>query len=197
MVVPNLMAGFEIDEVQAEYIAEIKLRNINKEYILKRIAELDALEKEIKGLHETLRSDAKIKISSVSSCAMWPKKYGKPRKTEIIHEDDVTVLSKEDFIEDYPVTFFLTKENYFKKISQASLRMAGEQKLKEEDSIVQTVEATNNTELLFFTDRCQVYKTRASEFADTKASVLGDFVAAKLGFDEGRVSRRYDRHHRL
>ena len=183
MVVPNLMAGFEIDEVQAEYIAEIKLRNINKEYILKRIAELDALEKEIKGLHETLRSDVKIKNIICKQLRNVAKKYGKPRKTEIIHEDDVTVLSKEDFIEDYPVTFFLTKENYFKKISQASLRMAGEQKLKEEDVLLMEQEGANRMDLLFFSNQQNVYKLKASDVADAKASALGDYLPNLLQLD--------------
>ena len=187
MVVPNLMAGFEIDEVQAEYIAEIKLRNINKEYILKRIAELDALEKEIKGLHETLRSDAKIKNIICKQLRNVAKKYGKPRKTEIIHEDDVTVLSKEDFIEDYPVTFFLTKENYFKKISQASLRMAGEQKLKEEDVLMMEQEGANRMDLLFFSNQQNVYKLKASDVADAKASALGDYLPNLLQLDAGET----------
>lgn len=187
MVVPNLMAGFEIDEVQAEYIAEIKLRNINKEYILKRIAELDALEKEIKGLHETLRSDAKIKNIICKQLRNVAKKYGKPRKTEIIHEDDVTVLSKEDFIEDYPVTFFLTKENYFKKISQASLRMAGEQKLKEEDVLLMEQEGANRMDLLFFSNQQNVYKLKASDVADAKASALGDYLPNLLQLDAGET----------
>ena len=187
MVVPNLMTGFEIDEVQAEYIAEIKLRNINKEYILKRIAELDALEKEIKGLHETLRSDAKIKNIICKQLRNVAKKYGKPRKTEIIHEDDVTVLSKEDFIEDYPVTFFLTKENYFKKISQASLRMAGEQKLKEEDVLLMEQEGANRMDLLFFSNQQNVYKLKASDVADAKASALGDYLPNLLQLDAGET----------
>ena len=187
MVVPNLMAGFEIDEVQAEYIAEIKLRNINKEYILKRIAELDALEKEIKGLHETLRSDAKIKNIICKQLRNVAKKYGKPRKTEIIHEDDVTVLSKEDFIEDYPVTFFLTKENYFKKISQASLRMAGEQKLKEEDVLLMEQEGANRMDLLFFSNQQNVYKLKASDVADAKASALGNYLPNLLQLDAGET----------
>ena len=183
MVVPNLMAGFEIDEVQAEYIAEIKLRNINKEYILKRIAELDALEKEIKGLHETLRSDAKIKNIICKQLRSVAKKYGKPRKTEIIHEDDVTVLTKDDFIEDYAVRFFLTEQNYFKKISQASLRMAGEQKLKEEDTILMEQDGMNRMELLFFSNQQNVYKLKASDVADTKASALGEYLPNLLNME--------------
>ena len=186
-VVPNLMIGFGIDEIQAEYVAEIKLRNINKEYILKRIAELDALEKEIKGLHETLRSDAKIKNIICKQLRNVAKKYGKPRKTEIIHEDDVTVLSKEDFIEDYPVTFFLTKENYFKKISQASLRMAGEQKLKEEDVLLMEQEGANRMDLLFFSNQQNVYKLKASDVADAKASALGDYLPNLLQLDAGET----------
>lgn len=185
MVVPNLMTGFEIDEVQAEYIAEIKLRNINKEYILKRIAELDALEKEIKGLHETLRSDAKIKNIICKQLRNVAKNTASP-ETEIIHEDDVTVLSKEDFIEDYPVTFFLTKENYFKKISQASLRMAGEQKLKEEDVLLMEQEGANRMDLLFFSNQQNVYKLKASDVADAKASALGIISRISCSLTQGK-----------
>ncbi len=176
VVVPHLMEGFHIDEIQAEYIAEIKLRNINREYILKRLDEMERLEKEIRELGETLRSERKLKQMICKQLRDVAKKYGKPRKTEIIREDDVTVLSKEDFIEDYPVTFFLTRENYFKKISQASLRMAGEQKLKEDDTLLLEQEGMNRMDLLFFSDKQNVYKLKASDVADTKASSLGEYL---------------------
>ena len=184
-VVPNLMIGFGIDEIQAEFVAEIKLRHLNREYIIKRTQETEQLETEIAELQAVMDSKSKVKGIIVSELNDVIKKYGRPRKSMLVYPGEIQEYEPEDDIPDYPVTLFFTKEGYFKKITPQSLRMSGEQKLKEEDSIVQTVEATNNTELLFFTDRCQVYKTRASEFADTKASVLGDFVAAKLGFDEG------------
>ena len=185
MVVPNLMAGFDIDEVQAEYIAEIKLRNINKEYIIKRIEELKILEEEIKSLNETLKSDAKIKNIICRQLRAVAKKYGKERKTEIVHEDDVATLSKEDFIEDYPVRFFLTEHGYFKKISQASLRMAGEQKLKDDDTMLMEQDGMNRMDLLFFSSMQNVYKLKASDAADTKASVLGDYLPNLLNMEAG------------
>ena len=187
MVVPHLMEGFHIDEIQAEYIAEIKLRNINREYILKRLDEMDSLEKEIRELGETLRSERKLKQMICKQLRDVAKKYGKPRKTEIIREDDVTVLSKEDFIEDYPVTFFLTRENYFKKISQASLRMAGEQKLKEDDTLLLEQEGMNRMDLLFFSDKQNVYKLKASDVADTKASSLGEYLPNLLQTEVGET----------
>ena len=185
MVVPNLMTGFDIDEVQAEYIAEIKLRNINKEYIIKRIEELKILEEDIKSLNETLKSDAKIKNIICRQLRAVAKKYGKERKTEIIHEDDVATLSKEDFIEDYPVRFFLTEHGYFKKISQASLRMAGEQKLKDDDTMLMEQDGMNRMDLLFFSSMQNVYKLKASDAADTKASVLGDYLPNLLNMEAG------------
>ena len=185
MVVPNLMTGFGIDEVQAEYIAEIKLRNINKEYIIKRIEERKLLEEEIQSLQETLQSDAKIKNIIVKQLRAVAKKYGKERKTEIVHADEVATLSKEDFIEDYPVRFFLTQHGYFKKISHASLRMAGEQKLKEEDTMLLEQDGMNRMELLFFSNQQNVYKLKASDVADTKASVLGDYLPNLLNMDAG------------
>lgn len=187
-VVPNLMIGFGIDEIQAEFVAEIKLRHLNREYILKRTQETEQLEAEIAQLQAIMDSKSKVKGIIVSELNDVIKKYGKPRKSMLVYPDEIQEFEPEEDIPDYPVTLFFTKEGYFKKITPQSLRMSGEQKLKEGDSIVQTVEATNNTELLFFTDQCQVYKTRASEFPDTKASVLGDFVAAKLGFDEGEAA---------
>lgn len=183
MVVPNLMTGFDIDEVQAEYIAEIRLRNINKEYIIKRIEELKILEEDIKKLHETLNSDAKIKNIICKQLRAVAKKYGKERKTEIIHEDDVAVLTKDDFIEDYAVRFFLTEHGYFKKISQASLRMAGEQKLKEDDVMLMEQDGMNRMDLLFFSNQQNVYKLKASDVADTKASVLGDYLPNLLSME--------------
>ena len=185
MVVPNLMAGFEIDAVQAEYIAEIKLRNINKEYIIKRIEELKILGEDIKTLNETLKSDAKIKNIIVKQLKAVAKKYGKERKTEIIHEGDVATLTKDDFIEDYPVRFFLTDHGYFKKISHASLRMAGEQKLKEDDTMLMEQDGMNRMDLLFFSNQQNVYKLKASDAADTKASVLGDYLPNLLNMEAG------------
>lgn len=184
-VVPNLMIGFGIDEIQAEYVAEIKLRHLNREYILKRTKDLEDLEKEIAELDEILKSKARIKTIIVKELKSIAEKYGQPRKSIIIY-DDVARYEEETFeIPDYPVNLFFTKEGYFKKITPQSLRMSGEQKLKDGDEIIQELEFTNNCDLLFFTDKCQVYKAKADDFAQTKASVLGDYVAAKLGFDEG------------
>ena len=184
-VIPNLMIGFSIDEVQAEYIAEIKLRHLNREYIMKRLEETKSLEEEIADLTDTLGSDKKIKNVIISELKEVIKKYGQPRKTQFYYMNDVEEVEEEDDTPDYPVTLFLSASGYFKKITPLSLRMSSEQKYKEGDMPSQEIEATNKTELLFFSDKMQVYKTRASEFADTKASVLGDFIPAKLGFDEG------------
>ncbi len=186
-VVPNLMIGFSIDQTQAEYVAEIKLRHLNREYILKRTDEIEKLTAQIKELETTLASKAKIKNVIIAELKEIIKKYGQPRKTEII---DAKAEPEADFqpeIPDYPVTLFFTHDGYFKKITPQSLRMSGEHKLKDGDSIVQTVETTNTAHLLFFTDRCQVYKTRAFEFDDTKASVLGDYVPASLSFDKDEM----------
>ncbi|WP_302515725.1 DNA gyrase/topoisomerase IV subunit A [Ruminococcus bromii] len=184
-VVPNLMIGFGIDEIQAEYVAEIKLRHLNREYILKRTKDLEDLEKEIAELDEILKSKARIKTIIVKELKSIAEKYGQPRKSIIIYDDVARYEEETVEIPDYPVNFFFTKEGYFKKITPQSLRMSGEQKLKDGDEIIQELEFTNNCDLLFFTDRCQVYKAKADDFAQTKASVLGDYVAAKLGFDEG------------
>lgn len=184
-VVPNLMIGFGIDEIQAEYVAEIKLRHLNREYILKRTKDLEDLEKEIAELDEILKSKARIKTIIVKELKSIAEKYGQPRKSIIIYEDVARYEEETVEIPDYPVNFFFTKEGYFKKITPQSLRMSGEQKLKDGDEIIQELEFTNNCDLLFFTDKCQVYKAKANDFAQTKASVLGDYVAAKLGFDEG------------
>ena len=184
-VVPNLMIGFGIDEVQAEYVAEIKLRHLNREYILKRTAEIEALEKEIAELDEILKSKTRSKTIIVKELKEIAEKYGQPRKSIIIYEDIVSYTEEKDDVPDYPVNLFFTKEGYFKKITPQSLRMSSNHKLKDGDEIAQTCEFSNNGELLFFTDKCQVYKAKAADFTDTKASALGEYVPAKLGMDEG------------
>lgn len=184
-VVPNLMIGFGIDEVQAEYVAEIKLRHLNREYILKRTAEIEALEKEIAELDEILKSKTRIKTIIVKELKEIAEKYGQPRKSIIIYEDTISYTEEKDDVPDYPVNIFFTKEGYFKKITPQSLRMSSNHKLKDGDEIAQTCEFSNNGELLFFTDKCQVYKAKAADFTDTKASALGEYVPAKLGMDEG------------
>lgn len=184
-VVPNLMIGFGIDEVQAEYVAEIKLRHLNREYILKRTEEISQLEKEIAELQSVLDSRSKVKSIINAELTDVIKKYAQPRRSMLVYSDELEAYSEEEEVPDYPVNLFFTKEGYFKKITPLSLRMSGEQKLKEEDVIVQHIEDTNAAELLFFTDRCQVYKAKANDFGDTKASVLGDYIPAKLGMDEG------------
>ena len=183
-VVPNLMIGFGIDQVQAEYVAEIKLRNINKEYILKRVQETSALEEEIEDLEDTLQKPARIRKIIVGELEEVRKKYAQPRKTEIIFSHEAEYEEEPEETPDYPVTLFLSREGYFKKITAQSLRMSGEQKFKEGDELFRQVEATNNTELMFFTDHQQVYKVRAADFADGKASLLGDYLPTKLGMDE-------------
>ena len=186
-VVPNLMTGFGIDEIQAEYVAEIKLRNINKEYILKRIQETANLEAEIEDLQKTLDSEARIRKLIVSELEQVSKKFGTDRKTTLIHESDVPAADEEDETPDYPVHLFLSREGYFKKITPQSLRMSGEQKFKEGDGLLAAYETTNRAELLVFTDKCQVYKAKCAEFEDSKASVLGDYLPAKLSMDEGET----------
>lgn len=184
-VVPNLMIGFGIDKIQAEYVAEIKLRHLNREYILKRTKDIEELEKEIAELDEILKSKARIKTIIVKELKAIADKYGQSRKSIIIYEDNAKYEEEAEEIPDYPVTFFFTREGYFKKITPQSLRMSGAHKLKDGDEIVQEIELSNNCNLLFFTDKCQVYKAKASDFGDAKASVLGDYVAAKLSMDEG------------
>lgn len=184
-VVPNLMIGFGIDKVQAEYVAEIKLRHLNREYILKRTADIAELRERIEDMEDILASRARVKKIIVSELKSVVEKYAMPRRSEIIFADAETDDEVFEEIPDYPVHLFFTKEGYFKKITPQSLRMSGEQKLKDGDSLLLTVEATNNTDLLFFTDRCQVYKAKAADFEDTKASVLGDFVPSKLHMDAG------------
>lgn len=186
-VVPNLMIGFRIDKIQAEYVAEIKLRHLNKEYILKRLQDIDRLEEAIKDLNDILENPKRIKQIIIYELKEVVKKYAKPRKTEIIYSVELEEETVEPDIPEYPVTVFFTKGGYFKKITPLSLRMSGTQKLKDGDEIAQTVETANSSELLFFTNKCQVYKSRACDFDDTKASVLGDYVAAKLEMEEGEL----------
>ena len=187
-VVPNLMIGFGIDEIQANFVAEIKLRNINKEYILKQTKAIDELEKEIADLQDTLNSHRKLKNVIIKELQQVSEKYGKPRKTEIIYETvEAKVEDEEEQIPDYPVTVFVSKEGYLKKITPQSLRMSGEQKFKEGDSLSFSRETSNKAELLVFTSLFQCYKTRLSDFDDGKASQLGDYLPQKLGMDPGET----------
>ena len=183
-VVPNLMIGFSIDEVQAENVAEIKLRNLNREYILKRTAEIEDLHKAISDLNEIMSSERKQKLIVIDELKNVINKYGQPRKTMFIYSDQIDETEINEEIPDYPVNLFISKSGYFKKITPQSLRMSAEQKLKDGDVMEAQLEASNRSELLFFTDKEQVYKSKASDFADSKASVLGDYVPAKLSFDE-------------
>ena len=184
-VVPNLMIGFGIDEVQAEYVAEIRLRNINREYILKRTQETDALSEEIEDLEDILNRPSRVKKIIVGELEEVKKKYAEPRKTGIVYDFDDSVEVEEESVDEYPVTVFLSRHGYFKKITPQSLRMSGEQKFKEDDGLNQSFETTSNAEVMFFTDKAQVYKIRLGEVGDTKASVLGDYLPSKLGMDEG------------
>ncbi len=189
-VIPNLMIGFGIDEVQANYVAEIKLRNINKEYILKQTKAISDLEKEIAELNSTLRSHSKLQKVIIGELKNVSEKYGQPRKTEILYSSEqIEPEEEEDDTPDYPVTLFVSKEGYLKKITAASLnqtlRMSGEQKFKEGDSLAFSVETTNKAEILVFTDQFQCYKSRLSDFEDSKASLLGDYLPQKLGFEPG------------
>ena len=180
------MIGFGIDQIQAEYVAEIKLRNINKEYILKRTRETDALRDEIDDLEDLLNSPKRVKKVIVEELNAAAKKYGEPRRTSIVYPHEITSYTpEEEQKEEYPVTVFLSREGYFKKITPASLRMNSEQKFKEGDALRQSFETTSNAEAMFFTDQCQVYKTRLGEFDDAKASVLGDYLPTKLKMDAG------------
>lgn len=182
-VIPNLMIGFGIDQIQAEYVAEIRLRNINKEYILKRVQETDALQDEITDLEDLLESPRRIKKVIIDELEDVAKKYGQPRRTAIIYGHEVEDFHEEEQVEDYPVSVFLSREGYFKKIIPASLRMNSEQKFKDGDALRQSFETTNASEIMFFTDKCQVYKCRICDFEDAKASVLGDYLPSKLGMD--------------
>ena len=196
-VVPNLMIGFGIDEIQAEYVAEIKLRHLNREYILKRLKDIENLEKSIADMEEILSSKARIRKIIVGELNDVIKKYGKERKTDLLYLSEIDDEDAEEEIPDYPVNLFFTKEGYFKKITPLSLRMGGDHKLKDNDEITQSFETTNNNDLLFFTDKCQVYKARVSDFADSKASVLGEYIPSKLDMEEGEnaifmvVTREY------
>ena len=185
-VIPNLMIGFGIDQIQAEYVAEIKLRNINKEYILKRTRETDALRDEIDDLEDLLNSPKRVKKVIVEELNAAAKKYGEPRRTSIVYPHEIAQYTpEEEQKEEYPVSIFLSREGYFKKITPASLRMNSKQKFKEGDALRQTFETTSNAEVMFFTDHCQVYKPRLGEFDDAKASVLGDYLPTKLKMDAG------------
>ena len=185
-VIPNLMIGFGIDQIQAEYVAEIKLRNINKEYILKRTQETDALRDEIDDLEDLLANPQRVKKVIVEELNAAAKKYGEPRRTSIVYAHEIAQYApEEEQKEEYPVSVFLSREGYFKKITPASLRMNSEQKFKEGDALRQSFETTSNAEVMFFTDRCQVYKTRLGEFDDAKASVLGEYLPTKLKMDAG------------
>lgn len=186
-VVPNLMIGFGIDEVQAEFVAEIRLRNINRQYILKRVEETTSLEAEIASLEELVGSKTKLRNVIIKELGEIAKKYGAPRRTVIVEESEKESFVETDETPDYPVNLFLSREGYFKKITPQSLRMSGEQKLKEGDAVAQTFEARNAEEIVFLTNRAQAYKTRLSEFEDVKASVLGEYVPAKLGMEEGEL----------
>ena len=184
-VIPNLMIGFGIDQIQAEYVAEIKLRNINKEYILKRVAETDALRDEIDDLEDILKDARRVKKIIVDELNAVAKKYGEDRRTTIVYSHEIETEEEEEVVEETSVHIFLSREGYFKRITPQSLRMSGEQKYKEGDGPSQYFETTSHAEIMFFTDRCQVYKTRISEFDDTKASLLGDYLPSKLGMDPG------------
>ena len=184
-VIPNLMKGFEIDEIQAEFIAEIKLRNLNREYILNRIKEIEELQKEIAELEKTIASDTLMKKLIAKQLGAIREKYGKPRRTELIYEREIVQYNESDHVENFNCRILLTHDGYFKKITLQSLRGNDEQKLKENDFIIFTEDTDNLPQLLFFTDRGQVYKARLRDFDCVKASALGDYIPAKLNFDDG------------
>ncbi len=184
-VVPNLMIGFGIDETQAEYVAEIKLRHLNREYILKRTEEISKLEEEIKDLQAILESKARVKTIIVKELKDVAEKYGQPRKSMLLYLNEDDYEEDVEEVPDYPVNIFFTKEGYFKKITPQSWRMGNTHKLKDGDEIIDHIETTNNCELLFFTNKCLVYKAKASDFTETKASAMGDFIPAKLSMEEG------------
>ena len=182
------MIGFGIDQIQAEFVAEIKLRNINKEYILKRVQEEEALRDEIDDLQDLVDSPKRIRKVIIGELEKVKKKYAQPRRTAIVYEHEIEEFDEAEETPDYPVTVFLSREGYFKKITPQSLRMADTQKYKEEDALRCSAETTNKAEIMFFTDRQQVYKCRLNDFEDSKASVLGDYLPSKLGMDpEERV----------
>ena len=188
-VVPNLMIGFGIDETQADYVAEIKLRHLNKEYILNRISEIEDLEKSIAEMEDILKDDKKVKNLIIDELNEVSRKYRQPRKTLFIYTAGEEEEAEEDDTPDFPVTLFISQSGYFKKITPQSLRMSGDQKLKEGDFIINSVETTNRSELLFFSDKAQVYKSKTSLFKNTKASELGVYIPAQLGFDDGENFR--------
>ncbi len=189
-VIPNLMSGFEIDKVQAEYIAEIKLRNLNKEYILNRTAEIERLIEEIDELNHILSSDKEVKKLIAKQLAAISKKYGQDRKTKLVEIGEIEEYKEDDFIDDYPLTLFVTREGYIKKVSAVSLRSTtSEHKLKEGDEVMQEFETTNKAELIFFTDKCNAYKAYAYDIPDSKVSALGEYIPALLGFEEGEKLR--------
>ncbi len=184
LVVPNLMKGFDIDEVQAEFVAEIKLRHLNREYILKRTSDIESLKSEIAELESILSSKSKLYKIIISELKEVAKVYGKPRKSLLIYSEDAEVYEEQEVVPNYPVTFFLTKEGYFKKITPQSLKMNSEQKLKNDDEVVEEIKGFNHSDLLFFTDKCQVYKAKGYNFSDTKASSMGDYIPAELSLEK-------------
>ena len=184
-VVPNLMKGFGIDEIQAEFVAEIKLRHLNREYILKRTSEIEDLKREIDELESILSKKEKIYKIIIKELSAVSKEYGKPRSSLLIYPEDTEFYEEEVIAPDYPVRFFITKEGYFKKITPQSLKMNSEQKLKSTDEVMGEVEGSNHSDLLFFTDKCQVYKAKGYNFSDTKASSIGDYIPAALSFEKG------------
>ncbi len=184
-VIPNLMAGFSIDKIQAEYIAEIKLRNLNKQYILNRISEINGLQAEIAQIEEILGDELKLKVLIASQLSEIKKKYGQPRKTQLIHADDVEVYVEDNTPENYNVRIYMTREGYFKKITMQSLRGNDEQKLKENDEIVFEADTENISDLVIITDKCQMWRAKTSDFECVKASSMGEYLPAKLGMDEG------------
>lgn len=184
-VIPNLMEGFKIDDIQANFVAEIRLRNLNKEYILKRLDEISGLESDIENFGKTLESEKLQKSIIIQELKNIIKKYGQPRKSLLYFSTEEDQVEIEEDVPDYPVIYIYSKEFYLKKITPQSLRMSGEQKLKEGDEVLYQVEGTNKTELLFFTNKCQCYKTRGLDFDDGKASLMGDYIPAKLGMEEG------------
>ncbi len=186
-VIPNLMIGFSIDEIQAEYVAEIKLRHLNREFILNRLADVEQLKNEIAELTGILGSEKKIKLIIIDELKKVADKYGQPRRTEIIYVSDEPLPKEEKTVSDYPCRVFLTREGYFKKITPQSLRMSGEQKVKENDIMMQEFDTSNSAELLFFTNTHNVYKAKVSQFSDSKASLLGDYIPVTLKFAEGET----------
>ena len=187
-VVPNLMIGFGIDQIQAEYVAEIKLRHLNREYILNRTSEIEKLKSEIAEMEDILNTPKRVRDIIIAELKDVKTKYATPRKSLIYYpSDEIEIEEEKEEVPDYPVTVFFTREGYFKKITPTSLRFSGEHKLKDGDEIILSIETTNSADLLFFTNKCQVYKSRANDFADTKASVMGDYVAAKLSMEDGEV----------